>query len=145
MPVEMSGGLIALSVAALFAVGSVLARVGLQSLPSGTATLVSLVAGLIVVASLALILFRESLLTLPLVSYAWFLLAGTINFPIARSLNFRSVKLLGVARATSIHASAPLVAATIAILFLGENMTLPIALGTLAIMGGVVLIVTEEA
>ena len=64
---------------------------------------------------------------------------------VGRSLNLRRGKLLGVAGATSVSAAARLVAAPVAILFLGERMSLPIALGTLAFMGGVVLMVTEEA
>ena len=82
---------------------------------------------------------------LPAVAFAWFALLGLINFPLGRFFNFTGVHLAGVSRTAPVLAGAPLVAMTLGITLGGETLTPLIALGTAAIVGGVVLIVSERA
>ena len=124
--------------------GAVFARLGLQHMRSTTGTVVSLAAGVVMVGSLALAGNRDIMFTLPAVALLWFLLLGTINYPLGRYFNFLGVHLAGVSRASPILAAAPVVAVILGITLGGESLTPFIALGTVLIIGGVVLIVTER-
>ena len=124
--------------------GAVFARLGLQHMRSTTGTVVSLAAGVLMVVTLALAVNRDIMFTLPVVALLWFLLLGTINYPLGRYFNFLGVHLAGVSRASPILAAAPVIAVILGITLGGETLTPYIALGTVAIIGGVVLIVTEK-
>ena len=124
--------------------GAVFARLGLQHMRSTTGTVVSLAAGVVMVGSLALAVNRDIMFTLPVVALLWFLLLGTINYPLGRYFNFLGVHLAGVSRASPILAAAPVVAVILGITLGGESLTPFIGLGTVLIIGGVVLIVTER-
>ena len=52
--------------------------------------------------------------------------------------------LLGVSRATPVFSAAPFIAMVLAIIFLDEQLTVPIVVGALAAMAGVALIVSEQ-
>ena len=124
--------------------GAVFARLGLQHMRSTTGTVVSLAAGVVMVGTLALAVNRDIMFALPVVAFLWFLLLGTINYPLGRYFNFLGVHLAGVSRASPILAAAPVVAVILGITLGGESLTPFIALGTVFIIGGVVLIVTER-
>ena len=124
--------------------GAVFARLGLQHMRSTTGTVVSLAAGVVMVGSLALAVNRDIMFTLPVVALLWFLLLGTINYPLGRYFNFLGVHLAGVSRASPILAAAPVVAVILGITLGGESLTPFIGLGTVMINVGVVLIVTER-
>jgi transporter family protein len=144
MPQEGIGVLLAAGAAFCWATAAIFVRISLQYMRATVGTFISLVVGWIMVASLALIFFPEDLFALPAIAFVWFLLAAMINFPIGRFFNFNAVRLAGVARATPILSISPFFTAVIAIIFLGEVITPPIALGTGAIVVGVVLIVTSK-
>ena len=74
----------------------------------------------------------------------WIALLGLLNYLLGRFLNFNSIRLAGVSRAAPLLAAAPLVAVTLGVLVGGETLNPLIALGTLTIVGGVVLIVTAR-
>ncbi len=59
-----------------------------------------------------------------------------------RFLYYTSVSLIGVGRATALGGATPIVASLLAVLFLGELLTLPLALGIIAVVAGVALIVS---
>lgn len=124
--------------------GAVFARLGLQHMRSTTGTVVSLAAGVITVGALALAVNRDVMFALPAAAFLWFMLLGTINYPLGRYLNFTGVHLAGVSRASPILAAAPIVAVILGITLGGETLTPFIALGTVLIIGGIVLIVTER-
>ena len=111
---------------------------------STTGTVVSLAAGVVTVGTLALAVNGDIMFALPAAAFLWFLLLGTINYPLGRYLNFTGVHLAGVSRASPILAAAPIVAVILGITLGGETLTPFIALGTVLIIGGVVLIVTER-
>ena len=123
---------------------AIFARLGLQHMRSTTGTVVSLAAGVVMVGTLALLVHRDIMFTLPAVALLWFLLLGTINYPLGRYFNFLGVHLAGVTRAAPILSAAPVVAVILGVTLGGESLTPFIALGTAAIIGGVVLIVTER-
>jgi drug/metabolite transporter (DMT)-like permease len=143
VPPEIIGAFMALGVGFLFAAGVVMARVGLVNVPSSTGNLISVVSGWVPIAVIAAIFYPNELFTMPAAAYLWMIAVGAINFPIGRFLNLASLKMLGVARANPVMATAPLYSAFVGVVFLDENMTWPIALGILITMGGVILVVTS--
>jgi drug/metabolite transporter (DMT)-like permease len=138
------GATLGLVAAFLFGISSVIVRIGLQELRSSTGTMVSLVSGLCLVMTLALIFHWDAVTELSGESYLWFMLSGLLNFPMGRFMNFSSVQRIGVSRATPVVNSAPLFAAAFAILILGEEMTFPLFLGTVSVMAGIALIVSQR-
>ena len=123
---------------------AIFARLGLQHMRSTTGTVVSLASGVAMVGTLALLVHRDIMFSLPAAALLWFLLLGTINYPLGRYFSFLGVHLAGVSRASPILAAAPVVAVILGVTLGGETLTPFIALGTAAIIGGVVLIVTEK-
>ena len=140
----MLGVALALSAAVGFGTAAVFARLGLQHMRSTTGTLVSVIVGTVIVMTLALIIHWDAVIALAGVAFLWFLLSGSINFPVGRLLNFTSVRLAGVSRSAPIVGSSPLFAIALAITVGGESINTPILVGTFGIIGGMTLILTQR-
>ena len=137
-------GIILALVASLeWGVGSIFARLGMRHVSSTTATFLSLIAGFVVTLTFALIMDAPAFLALSAGTVLAFALLGFLQFGLGRLLNYTSISLIGVGRATAIGGSAPIFASVLAVLFLGEKLTIPLALGILAVVSGVALIATE--
>lgn len=139
----MLGVLFGLSAALGFGASAVFARVGLQHMRSTTGTLISLVVGTVITIVLAFIFRAPEILALEGIAFAWFLLSGAVNFPIGRLLNFTGVSMAGVSRSSPIIGAAPLFATVLAVTVGGESVNAPILLGTLAVIGGIALILSQ--
>ena len=133
-----------LSAALGFGSSAVFARVGLQHVRPTSGTLVSLIIGSIIAMTLAFIFHFNEIFALGGFAFVWFLLSGFINFPLGRLLNFTAVDLAGGNRATPIIGASPLFAMALAITVGGESINTPIFLGTVSIIGGLVLILTQR-
>ena len=140
----MLGVIMALLAAAGFGTAAVFARLALQHMRSTTGTLLSLIVGTTIVMTIALSIHWEAIFGLAGVAFLWFLLSGSINFPIGRLLNFTSVNLAGVSRSSPIVGSSPMFATALAITVGGETINAPIVVGTMAIIGGLTLILTQR-
>lgn len=140
----MLGILFALTASVCWAAGAILARLSLLQLRSSTGTIISLVAGVAVVMSLVLLFYRDYVGDLSGTIFLWFVVAGVFQTLLGRFLNYSSVQRIGVSRALPIIGAAPLFATVFAVLFTGEQMTLPLLAGTTAIIGGVALIVSSQ-
>lgn len=138
------GVVFGLSAALGFGGSAVFARLGLRYMKSPLGTLASLLVGIVITMTLAVTFHFDSILALTPVAFAWFLLSGIINFPMGRLLNYTGVSLAGVSRSAPIVGSNPLFAAVLAISFGGETITIPILLGTLSIIGGLTLILSQK-
>jgi len=76
---------------------------------------------------------------------AWpFLLAGVLAPGVSQILFTLAVREAGPSRASVVVGAAPLVAVTIALLFLHEPLRLPLVLGALLIVGGGLALATER-
>ena len=138
------GVLLGLSAALGFGSSAIFARLGLQHMRATTGTLVSLTVGTIITMVIAFAFHAREIFALSGVAFLWFLLSGVINFPLGRLLNFTAVSLVGVSRATPIIGSSPLFAAAFAITVGGETINIPIFLGTISIIGGLGLILSQR-
>jgi len=141
----MLGVVLAVVASASWGASAVVARLGLLNMHPVAATWLSLITGCVLLAPIVILQHSEDIAGLGWSSYAWFAFMGFLNFPLGRLLNYTSVRLAGVTRATPILAIAPLFSVTIAIIFLGEQATGWLLAGTAAIVAGVVLIVTDTS
>ncbi|MCZ6485076.1 MAG: DMT family transporter, partial [Acidobacteria bacterium] len=125
-----------------WAAGAVFARSGMQHVGSTTGTFISLAAGFLTISAVALGIDWRALLAVSQSTILWFLLLGVIQFPGGRFLNYTGIRLAGVARVTTISGTSPLFAACLAILFLQEQVTPWILLGTTAVAVGLALVMS---
>ena len=140
----MLGVVLGLSAALGFGASSVFARLGLQHMRSSTVTLLSLVVGTTITMSIAFALHSGEIFALSGFAFLWFLLSGAITFPLGRYLNYTSMSLVGVSRATPIVGASPMFAIIMAVTITGETVNLPILLGTVSIIGGLALILSQR-
>ena len=140
----MLGVALSLAAALGFAGSAVFARIGLQHVRPTTGTLVSLLIGIGFTLSLSIIFNRREIMALSGIAFLWFFISGVINFPLGRLLNYTGVSKIGVSKSTPIVGSSPLFAAMLAITVGGETINAFIMIGTLAIIGGVALIVGQR-
>ena len=127
-----------------FAASAVTARLGLQRIRTSTSTLISLVVGSLVTMVLAFSFYSGEILALEASAFLWFALVAFVNFPLGRLLNYTGVGLAGVSRASPIVGTSPLFAMALAVLFVGETVNVFNLLGTLSIIGGLVLILSQK-
>jgi drug/metabolite transporter (DMT)-like permease len=129
--------LIALGAALSYAASGIAAKRGLRYSTPITVTLVS-------VTIHAVTLSAALLLTggIPAVS-RWvlflFALTGTLQ-PIIRLFTYAGIHYIGASRGTTLRGAHPLFSTSLAIIFLGEQATLPVIAGTILIVGGITLI-----
>lgn len=74
----------------------------------------------------------------------FFVIGGFIGHGLARYLQFIGLHHIGAARNTTVIASSALFGVIIAVLFRGEQLTVQIALGAIAVVAGVVLLAHES-
>jgi len=145
---DMSDTLIGVLFATLasccWAIGAVLARIAMQRIPAGVATLISLSSGFLVVTGVSLFLYGPGLINVTSTDLLWFVLLALIQFPGGRFLNFNGIRLAGVSTGTAITGSSPLFAALLAALFLKEHLTLFVLAGTTAVVYGLSLVMRER-
>jgi len=140
------GALAALGSAIAWAVTSLLARSLMAELGSvGVNAVRSTIGGVILVVWVLVTAGAGAFTAIS--ASAWVLLTLSIVVAIALgdTVFFESTRALGLARAMTISTTYPLGAAAIAALFLDEPITLPIVVGALVTLGGLVLIVAPWA
>ena len=123
---------------------AVLVRFGLRDVAAAAGTLVSLVAGLVLLAVLVLVFQFDDLTSVPRTAVLLFAIVGILNFPLGRFFNYMAIGRLGITRSTPILASAPLFAVVIAVLFTGEEVQLATAAGIALVLGGVYLTLSSR-
>ena len=138
------GILLGLLGAFMFGSSPIFARLGLQYVRTTTGTFTSLLAGSVLIGSLAIPLHAREMLSLPVAALVWIALLGLLNFPLGRYFNFAAVRLAGVARATPLLSTSPVFAMLFAVIFIDETPTLLTLIGGLVIVSGVGLIVSER-
>jgi len=136
--------LFALLAAVGFSFGGVFVRLAGGQVSVLTGTGMSVVASLGLALVPALVLELPALSAITLTAFLWIGLLALVNYPLARTFNYASVRRIGVARASPLFSSSPLWATVLAAIFLGERPNLLMIAGTLAIVGGIIVIVTER-
>jgi DME family drug/metabolite transporter len=133
----MLAQVIALCAAIAYALSFIFAKRGMRHSTPITITFVSLLLQTTVLFTIAFAI--TDIPEIPTFIFAIFVIAGVLQ-AVVRQLTYIGIEKIGAARSGPIRASVPLWSATLAIIFLGERMTTAIALGTLLIFAGIVLI-----
>lgn len=140
----MLGIVFSLLAATGFGTTAIFARLGLPHIRTTSGTLISLMVSTALTMSIALALHPREIVGLSGAVFLWLALAGALNFPLGRLLNYTGTLLAGVSRASAIVGISPLFAAAFAVLVAGESVNAPIILGTVSIAGGLAMILGKE-
>ncbi|HWH78341.1 MAG TPA: DMT family transporter [Candidatus Binatus sp.] len=133
----MTAQAIALAAAIVYAASFILSKRGLRYSTPITITFVSLLMQTVVLGIISATITGIPDTT-PFV-FSLFIIAGALQM-VVRQLTYIGIEKIGAARSGPIRASVPLWSAAVAIVFLGERMTAPVAVGTLLVVVGILLI-----
>ena len=128
----------ALANAFLFALHNIFTKKALRHSNPATGVISSLLINIIFLWTMALLIVPISSITLA--SVLIFVGVGFFQPGLTRLLTYKGIDALGVALTDPIRASTPLFSALLAILFLGEQVTLPIVVATFMIIAGIILL-----
>ena len=119
-----------------FASSAVLSRQGMQTIFPLPGVMVSLFFSFLLATAMVLLFAFSDISGIPQVAVLWILALGIMNFLGGRSQNFLSVNLIGASRASLFVSSQAPFAAIFAIVFTGESIHPLVAVGTVAVVGG---------
>ncbi len=122
-----------------FGSAAIFARLGMQDIRPLPSTLISSAASFLPATMLALIFAFSDIRALPPMAYVWFLGHGALTFLGGRALTHLSINLIGASRSGPFIGSATLFAAVFAITITGERLHALVALGTVAVVGGLLI------
>ena len=128
----------ALANAFLFALHNIFTKKALRYSNPATGVISSLLINIIFLWTMALLIVPISSITLA--SVLIFVGVGFFQPGLTRLLTYKGIDALGVALTDPIRASTPLFSALLAILFLGEQVTVPIIVATVMIIAGIILL-----
>lgn len=128
----------ALANAFLFALHNIFTKKAMRYSNPATGVISSLLINIVFLWILALLFVPMADVTLA--SLLIFVGVGFFQPGLTRLLTYKGINTLGVAITDPIRASTPLFSAAMAIIFLGEEITLPIIVATLMIIGGITLL-----
>jgi len=135
--------LFALLSAVFFAGEALCVRLSLRGSTAATATVVSI--GTNITALWVVSAAGGSLQHLLTSASLVFLMAGVFAPAMARLTYYKSINLIGVARAAVLSNTTPLFAAMLAVPVLGERLTWPVGVGTVLVVAGVALAIRPGA
>jgi uncharacterized membrane protein len=122
----------------LFALHNMFTKKALRYSNPATAVISGLLINIIFLWGLSIVFAPLSSLTSA--SILIFAVVGLFQPGLTRLLSYKGIDALGVAITDPIRATTPLFSAMMAIIFLGEKLTLPIVVATLMIMAGIILL-----
>jgi DME family drug/metabolite transporter len=134
----MSAEFYALANAFLFALHNMFTKKALRYSNPATAVISSLLINIVFLWGVSILFVPLSSLTSA--SILIFVVVGLFQPGLTRLLSYKGIDALGVAITDPIRATTPLFSAMMAIIFLGENLTVPIIVATLTIMAGITLL-----
>jgi len=127
-----------------WALGGVSVRIALQYLSPVLTTTVSLIVGFFLTFVIVLTIFPNEIQGIQGPILLWLCLYGTLNFPLGRYLNYSSIRIVGVSRATPIFSISTVLAIVYGIILLDETVNAQLVLGAVVVLIGVILIMSEN-
>ncbi len=134
--------ILALISSATFASAQIIYRGALQKLSKSAAALI--VNSTLAAFSLAFVFASGGVGRWSPAGVLWFMAAGFVGAFSARYLSYISITSIGLARTHVMAQVTPVWSAAVAVVWLGEHLRLEVALGTVAILGGAVLLVRDK-
>ena len=127
-----------------FGATAIVVRLSVQHMRPLTVTVVSLVVGAAISVTVAVIVDGGAMVRITAAALPWLIASGLLNFHAGRLLNFTAVSLAGVSRSSPIVGATPLFALVLAVLLGGETVNAAIIAGTLAIIAGLGLVLSQQ-
>jgi len=130
-------------IAAIFvAVSQVMVRLALNRLsPAFTTMMMNIISAILAIGLYAV---GDGVRTWPLAALFWFVLVGVFGNSVSRYLVHLGVKIIGLSRTQVLLQTVLIWSSLQGVLFLGEQITVGIAVGTLAIMCGAILLIYDR-
>jgi uncharacterized membrane protein len=128
----------ALANAFLFALHNIFTKKALRYSNPATGVISSLLINIVFLWTMSILFVPIANVTLASISI--FVVVGFFQPGLTRLLTYKGIDALGVAITDPIRASTPLFSAIMAIIFLGEEMTLPIVVATMMIISGITML-----
>ena len=122
----------------------VFARIGMTNARPTSVAVVSTIAGMVIVLTIAMILNWKEIIFLNFSVIPILALCGIINFVIGRLLSYTGISLSGVSKTAPIVGTAPIFSMIFAISIGGENLTAFTLLATMSVAAGIALIMSEQ-
>src|ERR1700741_3736934 len=137
MTSEATAQFIALVTSVLYASALVSARAGLRYSTPATVTLVSIVIQNLVLWSA--VFLTGGVHAVPLAGILLFTVVGIFQLGV-RLFAYTGVEKIGASRSSALQSVSPLISATIAVAVLGKTISVLVALGTLLVVAGIILV-----
>ena len=128
-----------------FGATAVLAQSGMQYVKPASITIISLIVGSVIVFVVAFILELDEITAISITALLFILLNAVLSYPIGRLFNFIGVKYAGASRASSVIGIAPLITTGLAVWLTDEKLTGMVLGGTLLILLGITLILSDRS
>lgn len=138
----MIGVVLGLMAGALFATGSVLARIGQRYRPSDDGLLMTILVNVLVLGAISLTVTPPEWDTSGVVGLA---IGGVLGSVLGRYASLRGVRLVGATRTSAFMTGSPVVAAISGWIILGEEVGLLDGLGGLVVIAGLLALVRARA
>lgn len=138
----MIGVILGLATGALFATGSVLARIGQRHRPQDDGLLMTILVNVFVLGLIALAVTAPEWSTAGVIGLA---VGGVLGSLMGRFAALRAVRLVGATRASTFMTGSPVIAAVAGWIVLGENVELVDGFGGLAVIAGLLVLVRARA
>ena len=135
--------LFALTAAFLFAVGGQLQFIGLSNIDSRNGTMISIATSALFYWAMAPFLLDWYHWTQPAVFI--FILVGLFRPSVSANLSVAGIRHLGPTLSSTLSATAPIFSATLGVLWLGETLTWPIAMGTGGVIAAIILLSQKDS
>ena len=135
--------LFALTAAFLFAVGGQLQFIGLSNIDSRNGTMISIATSALFYWAMAPFLLDWSHWTQSAVFI--FILVGLFRPSVSANLSVAGIRHLGPTLSSTLSATAPIFGATLGVLWLGETLTWPIAMGTGGVIAAIILLSKKDS
>ena len=134
--------LLSLLAAASFALGVQLSRLGLRTIDAQTGAMISIVTATVLYWALAPWHLRAEYW---LSSAVWlFVIVGLFRPALSSTFAMAGTAILGATVSTTLSGTAPFFGLLLGVLVLGEALTVPVSLGTAAIVAGVMLLARRD-
>mgnify|MGYP001324921599 CR=1 FL=1 len=128
-----------------FGATAVLAQSGMQYVKPASVTIISLIVGSSIVFVVAFILELDEITAISITALLFILVIAVLSYPIGRLFNFIGVKYAGASRASSVIGIAPLITTGLAVWLTDEKLTGMVLGGTLLILIGITLILSDRS
>jgi len=133
----------ALVAGALWGIGPLLLKRGMTLSNVSTATLIEQYVSVITLAIMAA--FQEELrMDISPKAFWAFAVAGMVGAGFGKIFYYKGIDRVGASKSTSVKNSSPILSVLLAALLLGEELTIPVALGSLLIVAGILVLTRVE-